>query len=229
MNFKVKLKSIKNIPKLGDIINVGTTLKDQTTKEYDKGRIGRVLDDHMAKVLGKYYNQGKGVDINLYGHAIEVKSRCEDSVSHHTIGEMSIDDVINTAWTNTSAYQKSANQLRIIYRIINDKEIQITDVTQYDFTYPHIQNMLQDSYNAIRNTLIALKLEHTVNLCFDEVAFLKAVGTYQTGPDGLKAIHIEKTNKKDLYAKFYIKITDTAMKLMERHSGTRQTFDGVFY
>lgn len=145
--------------------------------------------------------------IDLPDYGVDNKIRLDSSRASHTVGSMTIDNIINTpAWRDTRFYQKSKNQNRIKY---NTTFMEVSSVYLLDMEIDHVQEKLQDAYNDLRSRLL----------------------------QGDRSKEIKSSNGwaiLDGYShpnSYRFRITNTAMKKIESLSATRDTrklhFDGL--
>lgn len=131
------------IKKLNNAIKVGFQLPKQKTN----GDIGRWVEDKLEK-NGYTFNRGMGPDLPELG-GIEVKTRQLSSTSGHTVGAMSVTDIVDTPWKSSNFHKKIQKQYRVYY---DDYNI-VKSEAVYDFSDSDIQNLLEESYEAGRTEL----------------------------------------------------------------------------
>lgn len=120
-------------------------------KKVNDGSNGKILETEMIK-QGFPLNRTKTVDLPL---GIEVKSRKATTSSHHTVGTMTYDDIINTPWDQTTFKEKLQTQYRVT---IKENEIDPNNHSAtgkiVDFSHPEIQKEFEKSYEDCRKQLI---------------------------------------------------------------------------
>ena len=84
----------------------------------DEGNVGYWVEDQLEE-NGYNVNRGKGIDLPDY--KVEVKTRCVNSSSAHTIGRMTTEDIINTPYSQSHIKEKIQQwlDLQTIVNIIN--------------------------------------------------------------------------------------------------------------
>ena len=134
----VRLKSIKNG------ISVGDPVPDRELH----GNNGRYFERILIK-NGHNISNGPGVD--LVDLKTELKTRKSKSTSYHTIGTISIDNIINLSYEETHLYEKMLSQYRVKY----DDDLQVVVSEKiYDFSDPMIQHTLKNAYEHARGEII---------------------------------------------------------------------------
>lgn len=129
-----KLKNVKNG------INVGYNIP----KSQQYGNIGRHLEQVLAD-NGHHMSNSRGVDMPDIN--AELKSRKQGSKSYHSVGAISIDEMIHLPFKQTHLYEKMQTQYRVKY----DDDLQVvTSESVYDFSNSEIQEILEDAYEAGR-------------------------------------------------------------------------------
>ena len=134
---KVKIKSLK--------VDLSKVPFVDPSKVND-GVNGKILEQSMKK-------QGFPIDstgtLDLPSIDVEIKTRSAYTNSHHTIGTMTYDDIINTSWSQTPFKQKCQTQYRVeIYKENSFGEI-------VDLTHPEIQKCFEQAYEDCRAELTA--------------------------------------------------------------------------
>ena len=90
------------------------------------------------------------IDLPQYG--VDNKTRSVTSKANHTVGSMTINNIINTPnWKDTRFYQKSKNQNRIMY---NKTFMEVSNVYLLDMDITEIQEKLSEAYDDLRNSLV---------------------------------------------------------------------------
>ena len=87
---------------------------------------------------------------DIPGVGLELKFRDLDAVSPQTIGSMSIDNIINTPWNQSSMCEKFQQQRRIYA-----KKGVIVDDFICDFRDPFIQTIAEEAYEILQQQLEA--------------------------------------------------------------------------
>jgi len=162
---------------------------------------GNYVDSVMTS-LGHVVDKNGLVDLPEYG--IDNKSRKKGSQAHHTVGSMTIDDIINTPeFRDTRFYRKVQNQNQVTYDPVFNE---ISSVRIVDMDIELIQDKLSSGYSDCREQL-------------------------QTG---IRHKEIKSANGWvvfDGYASngsYRMRITNTAMKKVHNISGTRDTYSAMF-
>jgi hypothetical protein len=134
-----RVKLIKNN------IVVGTTIP-AWTQDHEAGHWA----DQQLEQNGHKVDHTGIVDLPEYG--VDNKIRLDSSNASHTIGSMTIDNIINTPdWRHTRFYQKSKNQNRIKY---NKQFMEISSVHLLDMEIDDVQLALSSAYDDVRSRLI---------------------------------------------------------------------------
>jgi hypothetical protein len=110
------------------------------------GESGRFVEQHLIE-NGWPINRGKGCDLLPLG--LEIKTRKKSSTSPQTIGGMTYNDIINTAYEHSPIYIKFRQQYRIK---TNDLDI-VVSVGIYNFDQPQIQQLIKQGYEHAREQL----------------------------------------------------------------------------
>ena len=118
-----------------------------STVSRDPIKRARQIENHIGN-QGWDLNNKEGADLKDYG--IEIKSRDLDAVSPHTVGSMTIEDIIATAYEQSNVFNKIQQQHRI--KIQNGK---VVDEYTYDFRADYIQDKIRDCYEAARAKIIS--------------------------------------------------------------------------
>ena len=126
-------------------IKVGTRIP-MTQKN---GNIGRCIED-MLGAYGNKVSRNHGIDLPREG--LEVKTRNENAGSPQTIGGMSHENIVNTPWPQSSIRDKVQQQYRVKYKesLEHLEESIITSEQVYDFSFPEIQDKLEEAYESGR-------------------------------------------------------------------------------
>ena len=137
---RARVSVIKDNIKKGDLI-------PQSEKDCD---VGQWVDAQMAQ-KGHTVDQNGIVDLPEFG--IDNKTRKFGSKAHHTVGSMTINDIINTqSWYDTRYYKKALNQNQVQW---SDIYKEVVDVTILDMDMPEIQQPLQEAYEDLRKRVVA--------------------------------------------------------------------------
>lgn len=181
-----RVKTIKNN------IAVGTPIPNFT----EDCQAGQYFDQQMAM---KGHNVDTAGTIDLPDYGVDNKTRKSSSKASHTIGSMTISDIIATpVWEQTRFYQKSKNQNRIEY---NTDFMEVTKVFLLDMDIDLIQEKLSDDYRDLRQQLVVGNRSKEIKIA-NGWAVLDGYG----------------------HSKSYrMRITYTAMKKIENISGSRDT------
>ena len=175
---KLKITKIKNTFEAGEQLPISA----------NAGIVGMSADRMLVK-KGHNHNPGKGVDLPDFD--TEHKARKSLSKSHHTIGRMSLEDIKQQSWCQTSVREKVLRQQRTTYDgdtcIIKESRI-------YDFDDPEIQAELERDYETAREKVLNGK--HVDK-------------TYVSGGEW---VHLQKDSKQDMWQ---VRINNSAMKKME--------------
>lgn len=135
----IKVKTIKKG------IEVGTDIPFRQSH----GNVGRWVEDQLA-INGYTMSNGKGVDIP--GLGVECKSRKVESNSPHTVGTMTVADIINTKYEDSVIFEKFQQQYRVNY---SDEGQIVLSANVYDFSDPYIQQQIREAYENGRTILSA--------------------------------------------------------------------------
>ena len=112
------------------------------------GQPGRECEKMVDKEFLPVAANSAGCDIPSVG--LEIKFRDLDAVSPQTIGSMSIANIINTPWHQSSMHDKFQQQRRIYA-----KKGVIVDDFICDFRDPFIQILAQEAYEILQQQLAA--------------------------------------------------------------------------
>ena len=110
-------------------------------------RRARQVED-LISAQGWTLNRQQGPDIIDYG--IEIKSRDVDAIAPHTVGSMTIQDIIANNYENSNIFEKLQQQHRV--KIQNG---QVVDEYTYDFRAVYIQDLIRLSYETARAKVIS--------------------------------------------------------------------------
>ncbi len=111
---------------------------------------------------GHFIDANGIVDMPEYG--IDNKTRKLGSNAYHTVGSMTIDDILNTpSWYDTRYYKKALNQNQVQWSEIFQE---VVDVTILDMDLPEIQEPLAKAYTDLRDQLTAgVRNKHIKSSC----------------------------------------------------------------
>jgi hypothetical protein len=182
------VKNLKKGPKAGDAV------------PYDQlyGNNGRHFEREFSKAY--YVNTGKGKD--LPNEDIEIKSRKNGSSSYHSVGTMTIEDIIKTPYEQSIIYEKFQRQVRVHYD--NTRRI-VTNSRVYDFTDPLIQDKVKEAYEKARQVFI---------------------DGYEG--DWVRKSNWGLFERKRGYNSYTFRIPDKAMREFETISSNSRTFKNLF-
>jgi hypothetical protein len=110
------------------------------------GAAGRYIHEELGK-QGYPMSNAPGADIPEI--ETEVKTRDLDAVSAHTVGRMTSEDIIVTPYRDSLVYAKLQRQ----YRVKTKDRVVVSDRV-YDFSKPHIQEKIEQCYEAARQKII---------------------------------------------------------------------------
>jgi len=110
-------------------------------------RRARQVEDNIGD-QGWTLNRRQGADIKEYN--IEIKSRDIDAISPHTVGSMTIADIIANNYENSTIFEKIQQQHRV--KIQDGK---VVDEYTYDFRAEYIQDLIRLSYETARAKIIS--------------------------------------------------------------------------
>ncbi len=186
-----RVKTIKNNIKIGTRI-------PKFEKDCDAGIW---LDSKMAS-NGHYVDKNGLVDMPDYG--IDNKSRKKGSHAHHTVGSMTVNDIINTAnFSSTRFFKKVQNQNQVTYDPVFNE---ISSVRIIDMDIELIQKNLADGYADCRRQLLLGNRDKEIKSANGWVIF-----------DGYVSDR-----------SYRMRITNTAMKKIHNISSTRDTYSAFF-
>jgi hypothetical protein len=188
---KIRVKKIK------DNITTGTRIP----VFHQDCDAGIHFDQEMAK-KGHVIDKTGLVDMPEYG--VDNKSRKKGSHAYHTVGSMTIDNIIDTAdFKNTRYYHKVQNQNQVTY---DSDFLEVSSVVLLDMDIDLIQEKLAEGYNDCRDQLV----------------------------NGVRDKEIKSKNKWVVFDgyvhpnSYRMRITNTAMKKIHNISGTRDTYTNFF-
>lgn len=181
------------------------------------GAIGLYVEKLLTN-LGYTINTGAGPDIPFMN--VEVKTRISEAVSAHTIGSMLVTDIIQTPYRDSSIYKKIQLQFRVSCSKTFSK---ITHARVYNFTYDHIQSIIEESYEAARSLL-----------AIDYVKYLQQpnipLRAYVRGKDSNNKLcigYFENTNKLSTHS-FDFRLKDSDMTMLENMSKSAKSERSCF-
>jgi hypothetical protein len=188
---KARVKIIKNN------ITVGTVIPSIR----NDGDIGQWVDQTMLE-KGHVVDKNGLVDMPEYG--VDNKSRKKGSHANHTVGSMTIDDIINTPDFNDTRYRhKVQNQNQVTY---DANFSEVSSVRLVDMDIDVIQQKLVEGYNDCRDQLLLGVRNKEIKSANGWVVF-----------DG----YVHENS-------YRMRITNTAMKKIHNISGSRDTFNRHF-
>jgi len=103
---------------------------------------------NRLKELGADMQNGPGADIKDLG--VEIKSRKINAISAETIGSISPEDIISTAWENTHLFEKT----QTLHKYKLNEAGNVVSENTFDFSRPSVQEKLKEGYEACRADLI---------------------------------------------------------------------------
>lgn len=139
MSVKAKIKSLKKGVNAGDLV----------PQSQLNGNNGRYFEKLLAN-NGHFISNGKGVD--MPDQNVEIKTRKSNSTSYHTVGSITLEDIINLPYNQTHLFKKLQSQYRVKY---NDEFLVVTDASIYDFSDLVIQDKIEKAYEICRKKVIA--------------------------------------------------------------------------
>ena len=110
------------------------------------GASGRDIENKLRE-QGIPISNAHGADIPDFD--LEVKSRDLDATSAQTVGSMTPEDIIATPYRASVIYEKLQQQYRV-----KTKDQVIVSAKIYDFSSPHIQEKIEQCYEAARQKII---------------------------------------------------------------------------
>ena len=108
---------------------------------------GRAFEGVLAN-MGSPVTQGQGPDYPDYN--LEVKTKDTESTSANSVGAMTWENIKTTPYPFSSIAKKLQQQYRV-----KVKDDVIVDTKVYDFSAPHIQDVIGKAYEAARAKIIA--------------------------------------------------------------------------
>jgi len=107
---------------------------------------GYQVQEHLED-CGWNLNHGAGPDLKASG--IEIKTRKKSSKSAHTIGSMTIENIVTSSYADSNVFDKFQKQFRVVY----DDYGQVLNQKVFDFTDPHIQDEMSRSWELNKEEL----------------------------------------------------------------------------
>jgi hypothetical protein len=188
---KPRVKTIKNN------ITVGTSVP-MASNDSDVGN----FVDYLMQQKGHKVDKTGLVDMPDYG--VDNKSRKKGSHAHHTVGSMTIVDIIDTPNFNDTRYRhKVQNQNQVTY---DPDFLEVSSVQLIDMDIDIIQQKLSEGYNDCRNQLLNNVRDKEIKSVNGWVIF-----------DGYGHPN-----------SYRMRITNSAMKKIHNISGSRDTFKQLF-
>lgn len=120
-------------------LNKAIPLGERIPKKYRNGNQGHYFENRLEE-NGYTINRSKGCDLKELG--VEVKSRLETSNSAHTVGAMTLEDILSTDYYDSNVHDK----IQLQYRIYFNEDYFVTRQELFDFSNPDIQSLLEASY-----------------------------------------------------------------------------------
>lgn len=118
----------------------GLALPDPATR-------GKDFEAVLAR-LGNPVTPGKGADYPEYD--LEVKTKGEESTSANSVGSMTHKDIQTTLYPESNIAKKLQQQYRV-----KVKNGIVVSSKVYDFSAPHIQEVIEHAYETARAKIIA--------------------------------------------------------------------------
>lgn len=190
----IKVKTIKKG------IEVGTDIPFQQSH----GNVGRWVEEQLSD-NGYLMSNGKGVDIP--GLGVECKSRKVESNSPHTVGTMTIAEIVLTDYEDSVIFEKFQQQYRVHY---SDEGQIVLSSAVYDFSDPYIQKQIREAYEAGRKVIV------------DELDKEGYMPSYIRGGD-FGQFEITESNNS-----YRFRIPHGAMKKIETMSKGASVFNNLF-
>jgi hypothetical protein len=127
---------------------IGASVIDGKT---ETGEIGRMIEDIIS---GANYKIDRDGTVDLPELNVEVKSRKSKSKCPHTMGTMTVENILKTPYEQSPIYKKVQRQ----YRVKHD-ELTVNEAEVFDFSDPYIQGKLKDAYNHGKTLMAAGKFD----------------------------------------------------------------------
>jgi hypothetical protein len=174
-------------------------------KECIDGSMGIAIEKAMEE---QGFKISKGT-IDIEEYQLEIKTRKKSSSSPHTVGTMTLKDIIDTPWDQTPFKQKLQNQFRVtiddeIGRVCDQRVVHLSDD-------PDIQKELEKSYENAR-TILTERYNATGQI---------PKGTIKNSDD----IGLLEHRSGSQYA---YRITDSGMKRFINMANTAPVFNSLF-
>ena len=137
----------------------------------DSGKIGRWIEEDL-KQRNFPIDTAATVDMPVFG--VEVKSRRIDSNAAHTVGGMTLRDIIDTHYDQSPIKQKMQQQFRVSY---DANRRVVVDASVVDYSAEDVQQKIKSAYEAARSKA---NPEHSGDLKGNEFGYFedKGNGTY---------------------------------------------------
>jgi len=177
-------------------------------KEINDGRLGLAVEEELRK-QGFQISNGT---IDLPDLELEIKTRKDTNcTAHHTVGTMTLSDIINTPWDQTPIKQKIKSQFRVTFseetgRVVKQEVIHLKDD-------PDIDTECKLSYEGAREKL----KEH-----FDNTG-MPLYSTYIKSPYSNAAILEHKSGNSYAY-----RILDSHFRKFEASANSAPHFNSLF-
>jgi hypothetical protein len=163
--------------------------------------IGQWVDKTMMEKGHTIDSKGR-VDMPEYN--IDNKTRKKGSKANHTVGSMTISDIINTTnWEDTGYFPKVQNQNQVLWDPVFKE---VVDVKIVDMAIPDIQDQLKAAYEDLRAQVVAGNRSKTI-----------------TSSNGWAVLDGSGHHNSYRY-----RITNTAMKKIHTISGARDSIKRNF-
>lgn len=104
-----------------------------------------IVGKHVEKLVSNRGIPVRNGTVDIPKYQLEIKTRNKDSHAAHTVGTMTLDDILITKYDSSPIRKKMQYQYRVEYdNVLNI----ITDDKIYDFTSDYIQNKVKSAYVA---------------------------------------------------------------------------------
>lgn len=130
------------------IINVKIPLVGMKVPKQYGGNVGQFVEDYLELNERVAIFRGRGTDIPKYN--LEIKTRKEGSSAAHTVGSITVEELMCTPYAETHLREKMLRQWRIMY---NDETNVITSSEIVDFDILFVQKWLEEAYESHRRYL----------------------------------------------------------------------------
>ena len=128
------------------VVRLKANMVGKSVPSNANGAAGRYIHEELGE-QGFPMSNAPGPDIPEI--ETEVKSRDLDAISAHTVGRMTPEDIKSTPYRESMIYQKLQRQYRVKTR---DQVIVSAEI--YDFSASHIQEKIEQCYEAARKKII---------------------------------------------------------------------------